>query len=278
MLTAAKGGLIAVGSSTPIDESETHGKRQDLRRPESGSRQRLEGASGGQRQPRPADSASPVIRCSFVRELAVRAARADYPGLRFWREVGGSGSWISAPVFPVGSEGPRAEIIIAIPSDPTKRILSWGFWRAQQVVRWIGPKHTNYPEGSICAFPAKSGVWTEDMGLTAYLDRISEWTMRSLYLDIFGLWPGTQEGHDVHYRLCHTHPRECCTRCQGLVKYENCCRDLDLSEWSPRSQERFIAGATCEVGNQLPPLKLVSWVENMCGPPPRIRRVHPSFA
>jgi hypothetical protein len=164
-----------------------------------------------------------------------------------------------------------------VPSDPRQRILSWGFWRTEDGLVWMGPKHTNYPDGSACAFPADSGVWTEVQGITAYVDRLAEWSMRHIFLDAEGVWPGTQEGGHLYYRLRHTHPQECCTRCCELERYGTCCHALDQEEyrtWHPRD---FLAVYGCEVGEQRPDSRLVTWAMQRRGPPPTMSGVHPGL-
>ena len=243
-LQAEHGGLINVLDPKPLQDTKGNidGTGQEFQRSEAGTRQRRQGSPGGSRQPwRPSDPHGTVLHRAFLSAEAPAALRQHYTGVKRWKELGGKGVWLAVSVFPVGMEGPQADFIIAVPRNPTFRIVAWGFWRMKDGPIWMGPKHTNYPDGSSCAFPVNSGVWTEDHGITAYVDRLAEWSMRHLYLDAEGLWPGPQEGDHIYYRLRHTHPRECCTRCWQLEPYQSCCQALDQKESAAGDREDFIA-------------------------------------
>lgn len=280
-LQAQHGGFIAVLDSTPTQDVKGNDdvQGQELQRPAAGSRQGRQGPSGRPGQSRPGSSDRPGAVLSRERLIgqAGEQLREHYSGVRLWKEIGGNGVWLAVSVFPVGEGGPQADFIIALPKDPTFRILSWGFWRTDSRPVWIGPKHTNYPDGSACAFPAQSGVWTPAHGITGYVDRMAEWGMRQLFLDAEGLWPGAQEGEHLYYRLRHTHPAESCTRCRGLRRYEECCRSRDQAEFSGGHRSDFLSRYLCEVGEQRPHVRMVEWAAQKRRSPPSMTRVHPDM-
>lgn len=276
-LQAFDDGVIDVVHSTQPQDAKGNfnGERQGFQRPTKGSRQGRQGTSGGEGQPRSPHSLRAVIRRDFLDVEALTELRRHYSSVRRWKEVSGTGVWLAVSIFPLGRGGPQADLIIAVPRDPAVFILSWGFWRIDGRVVWIGPKHTNYPCGSICAFPAGSGVWTEGHGIRAYVDRLAEWIMRHLYLDAEGLWPGAHEGLHIYYRLRHTHPHECCTRCRSLNRYEECCRGIDQLEVRDRDRGHFVNLYGCDVGDQRPHSRLFAWAQHMRRHPPSMSRIHP---
>lgn len=279
-LQAGHGGLIAVLNTPTEDVRGTNdGERQDVHRPEPRQGQGRQGPPRGPRQSRrgSSDPAGAVLRGELLTAPATGQLRTHYPGARVWREVGGNGTLLAVSIFPLGWEGPQADFAVAVPADPRHRVLAWGFWRVDGGAVWIGSKHTNYPDGSACAFPADSGVWTEADGITPYVDRLAEWSFRHIFLDAEGMWPGIQEGAHVYYRLRHTHPHECCTRCSTLQRYENCCRSIDQAEFANHHPAEFVAIYGCDVGEQRPHSRLAEWILQRHGQPPAMSRIHPSL-
>lgn len=276
-LIAGRGGSIAVAkSTTEKGQEDEQGQRQGLRRSQP-AREGRQGASGGTGQSRPAVHAGTLLRRELAGLAGVAELRKHYPGTRRFPETGGSGVWLAVPISPLGDGGPQAFSLLAVPFDPDLRILAWAFWCRAGKAEWIGPKHTNYPDGSVCAFPAQAGIWHEALGLTVLIDRHAEWIMRHLILDLDGLWMGRQEGASRYYRLKHTHPQESCTRCCSLRPYENCCRSVDEREYSEADRIQFLHNYRSDVGEQRPPDVILKWAQ-AGGKPPRMRRAHPELA
>lgn len=280
-LQAKHGGFIAVLNTTPTQDVKgtTNGERQELQRSAAEPWQGRQGSPGGTGESRrgSSDHSGPVLGRQRLISQASGQLREHYSGVRLWKEVGGNGVWLAVSIFPVGREGPQADFTIAVPTDPAFRILSWGFWRTDNGLVWIGPKHTNYPDGSACAFPSDSGAWTEALGLVPYVDRLAEWSMRHIFLDAEGIWPGRQEGSHVYYRLRHTHPQECCTRCRGLDRYESCGLSFDQEQYAGSDRADFISVYGADVADQRPHSRLINWNENRRGTPPTMCRIHPDM-
>jgi hypothetical protein len=280
-LQAKQGGFIAVLDTAPTQDvkGECNDEGQELQRSAAGprqGRQRTSGRSGQSRRGSSDPSRAVVGRQRLISQTSGQL-RKHYSGVRLWKEIGGNGVWLAVSIFPAGKVGPQADFVIAVPTNPTFRILSWGFWCTTDGPVWIGPKHTNYPDGSACPFPADGAAWTEAHDLIAYVDRLAEWSMRHLYLDAEGVWPGSHEGAHIYYRLRHTHPRECCTRCRSLNPYESCCLPLDQKEFVSSHRADFISMYGADVGDQRPHSRLLRWMETKEGSPPSMGRVHPDM-
>lgn len=108
-------------------------------------------------------------------------------------------------------------------------VRSWAFW-ADPLARpaWIGPRHTNFPDGSVCAYEPSDGTWSFGEPLVDLLDLYSVWALRHLHLLTFGRWPGPQAVHRPYERLLEINPEEHCG-CGQDRRYVDCCRDRDLA-------------------------------------------------
>jgi hypothetical protein len=157
----------------------------------------------------------------------VDALKRKYPSTKISSDP--IGTWLAVRTAPVGAMGPQALLLIAIPSSPRK-VETWAFWIRSGEALWIGPRHTNLPNGSVCAFPVRSDYLDCEAPLRLYVDLLSEWCARHLYLGVHDKWPGPQEGLWVAYRLLETKPGECCPRCSSLNLYETCCKSRDQNE------------------------------------------------
>ncbi len=105
-------------------------------------------------------------------------------------------------------------------------VRSWAWWGPGLI--WIGPRHTNYPDGSICSFEPKDlDAWQRGKSLRDLLDIHAVWIVRHLFLRYFGHWPGDQVFHTAYERLKEHRPGELCGGCRSGLRYEDCCRILD---------------------------------------------------
>jgi hypothetical protein len=100
---------------------------------------------------------------------------------------------------------------------------SWGFWFQGC---WIGPRHTNFPDGSICCFNFGDGTWFVGESLVALLDMNTVWAIRHLHLRFFGRWPGRQVAHYPYERTLELHDDELCG-CGSSNRYAECCKPAD---------------------------------------------------
>lgn len=123
----------------------------------------------------------------------------------------------------------RATFLTAIPYDENTRPKSWGFWQTPLFIQWIGPRHTNFPDGSVCAYEPRDGTWTSEKGIVALLDFYSIWALQHLYLENLERWPGHQSVWHPHERLTEMREDEYCG-CENSDRlYGECCRPKDLT-------------------------------------------------
>jgi hypothetical protein len=131
----------------------------------------------------------------------------------------------------------KATFLVALPYRFGPGPCAWGFWTAAAETRWIGPRHTNFQDGSICAFSPDDRAWSEGGDLRALLDLYSVWTLRHLHLEVFGRWPGKQYallGADprvqAYYRWIECKDDELCGCGSETRRYSQCCKPSDL-QW-----------------------------------------------
>jgi hypothetical protein len=267
-LQASLNGLISIGPLTQSsnEKGNEHVERQGSRGSTTEPRERRQGT------PPTSDSSRSVLERRNYRAQVAQIGRY-YPGTRVW--IRDDATWLAVPCCPLGQDGPWAKFLIAIPKRQSARLLAWGFWHLGDRVHWIGHRHTNYPDGSICAFPADGSYWRDGDPLCLFVDRLSEWAFRQLYYVVHHIWPGPQEGRWRYYRLASTQLGECCPRCRGLTSYETCCRAIDEAESRPSDRREFIAEVGCDIGGQHPHDRLIAFAAGERSLPPRIAYVHP---
>jgi hypothetical protein len=133
--------------------------------------------------------------------------------------------WLLTPVRPILGLPDQAWLLTRIGMDSAASTASWAWW---DVGLWIGPRHTNVPDGSICAFERSDGTWRPEMGLTLWLDLHATWIVRHLHLRYVGRWPGSQVLHTAAERLRDHRPGEFCG-CRSGRLYAACCSAADLA-------------------------------------------------
>jgi hypothetical protein len=144
-------------------------------------------------------------------------------------------------------------------------VKGWGFWRGHAIgVEWIGPRHTNFNDGTICAFEAQDGTWCFGRSLVGLIDLYSVWALRHLHLELFGRWPGLQF---VHHRCEHhleLHPDELCG-CGTPKRYRDCCYEKDRADGSLASTIEYL----CKIGSwdRKPPRSIIETVREGAAPP-----------
>ncbi len=159
-----------------------------------------------------------------------------YPGTRIWPQ--GKGLWIFVQSALLPSLGRTAGFVIQVAPQSLLKVRSWGFWLAGTIgASWIGPRHTNYGDGSICAFDKDDRTWTFGDSLVGLVDLYSVWAVRHLHLETFGYWPGPQASRYPYERLMEFHDDEHCGCANSGTKYSHCCK--------PRDREKNLMAMAC---------------------------------
>ena len=123
---------------------------------------------------------------------------AEYPQLVL--RTAHPGVWLSGWIQPVIGIRAEAWLELCYPYAPAVPIKAWAWWERGT---WIGPRHTNYGDGSICAYERQitpgiaAGRWS------------ILWTSRPAGLSatyIFVAWDGGRAR-----RSSTRHGRECAT-------------------------------------------------------------------
>lgn len=231
-------GLIAVDEEplTATRAQETGDEGQGTRGPAARPRERAARRQGAARRSRPSGAASRiggnVLRDRY--EGQVRRLAEAYPTLQTFPDE--DGTWLFARSSIISGLTREATFLVALPyrSGPGPR--AWGFWTAAaQPPMWIGPRHTNFGDGSVCAFSPNEGAWSEGGDLQTLFDLYSVWALRHLHLEVLGRWPGKQYGLvgadarvQAYYRQVECKDDELCGCGSETRRYADCCKASDL--------------------------------------------------
>lgn len=150
--------------------------------------------------------------------------RVAYPQVNVVEQA--DGVWLEVTTLPFGKLGPQAKFFVASESWQFGRFKAWGFWITSRDHWWIGPRHTNPPDGSVCAFPGDDRSWRGD-GLRGLTDALAIWAGKHAFLSLFGWWPGPQRDLGSWYRRMEFKANEWCG-CGRSSIYGECCQPRDL--------------------------------------------------
>lgn len=230
------GGVVILDpqpASTTVQEQNNE-QRQRARRSAARSWQgsaRRQGPSGRSRssgaQPRVVGLAG-----NYARQL--EDVRGAYPGATLLPDE--HGVWLLARSRILDGLAREAIFLIALPNTPDVDPRGWAFWAQDGQIEWIGPRHTNFTDGSVCAYhPKLDHAWSPGDDLRTLLDIYSVWALRHLHLAVLDRWPGRQYAmpddagrSDPYYRLLQFEPAELCS-CGTDRRYGECCRSGDLT-------------------------------------------------
>lgn len=156
-----------------------------------------------------------------------------------------------------------ATFLVAIPFGSGLHPRAWGYWSSSDGPRRIGPRHTNFPDGSICAYVPESGAWKEGGRLDALLDLYSVWALRQLHLEEFSRWPGRQFSSHPFYSLAEFKPDELCgcDTYEPPRRYGECCRPAHLSHNLLALKTDFERKMGVRLGDRVPPQSVIDYVE-----------------
>lgn len=200
-------------------------------------------------------------------EAELDAVCQAYPGSRCWARD--HELWLLAPSMITPRLGKAAVFVVGL-SYTRKLVRSWGFWTETNLgIRWIGPRHTSFPDGSICAFAPTDGTWCIGESLVALLDLYTVWALRHVHLEYVGRWPGPQMAFHPFERVLEFGADERCG-CGSAKTYGDCCRSSDLSRNILRDAVSF--SAHFAGGHRNPPQAIVD-VAMLGREPPNLDQV-----
>lgn len=281
------GGMIKPSSPAPefqpLGKEQTDDQSRRKGRSAARSRQgaaRREGASRGSRSSR----AEPRLGSDGLRaayEGQVDGVAEAYQTLQAFPDD--DGMWLLVESSIISGMKRKATFLVALPYRAGTLAMAWGFWNEDGKFSWIGPRHTNFGNGSICAFSPEDHVWSEGGDLITLLDLYSCWALRHLHLEIFGRWPGKQYslGTDPRmralYRLTDCKDNELCGCGSEIRRYAECCKPSDLRWNRIDLMKLFLRSVPGGFQTRQPPKSVVDFV---CGHAaiPHIASVHPQFA
>lgn len=223
--------------SDDLERMEKNDESQGTRGSAAGSRQ---GSAGPRR------AAGEAARLGGLDEQVVRLAGLEDLWKAYPTSImeGDHGLWITVTSKPLGNDGPQAIFVVACPHGAKYEPRAWAFWKLGDFPKFIGPRHTNFPDASICAFGPQDGAWERSDGLVPLIDLYSTWVARQLYLQHFERWPGRQHGASALYRRTEFRPEEWCG-CGSDLRYANCHQPADesLSDDDAAEEHRRIFGS-----------------------------------
>jgi len=211
---------------------------------------------------------SPVVsdlakaRCQEQLDAVIKA----YPSARLWRQK--DGLWLLTESALLPGERYKAIFTTCISYVWPFSFRSWGFWEGKISTNpvWIGPRHTNFPDGSICAFEPSDETWALfKQSIVELLDIYTVWALRHLHLEILGRWPGQQVVKYAHERIVEQKENELCGCGESGELYGNCCRDKDLAR--DKVVELIEFGSLTGGGVRKPPQVIVEFATRRQEPP-----------
>jgi hypothetical protein len=189
---------------------------------------------------------------------------AAYPQTTFWLQSNGLWLWVEGTVLPGLTR--RATFLIAVPFSRGCKVQAWAFWSTVLGYQWIGPRHTNAVDGSICAFNPIDGTWKEGGQLTALIDLYSLWAFRQLHVEVIGWWPGRQTAQFAFERLTECNDNEWCGCRSDAPRYRDCCKQADLEADRFTIAMEFVGGFL-KFRPRTPPAKVVAILTANAAPP-----------
>lgn len=266
------GGIVAPDTATDVETKETeNGARQRQARSTAGSRQGPSGRQGSPRRSRPAGSAAHVRRGDLrtCYEAQVVELQQAYPSAQVVASDE-QGMWLRVESAVLDGLDRSATFLVAIPYTPDAHPRTWGFWNLPNGPRWIGRRHTNFPDGSVCAYVPQSGVWREGGRLDGLIDLYSVWALRNLHLEVFGRWPGRQYSSHPFYSLVEFNADELCS-CEAHEpprRYGECCRPEHLKRGLMELKVDFERTQRLRITDRNPPKSILDHIDGRGSLPP----------
>lgn len=186
-------------------------------------------------------------------EGGLSAVLQAYPSTEFWQQKDGFWLITESCLFPGLQK--KAYFLTGV-SLISGLVRGWGFWASNaHEFQWIGPRHTNFPDGSICAYEVRDKTWLTGDSLVELLDLFTIWALRHLHLEVLSRWPGPQAVIFPYERLLELNDDELCG-CDGSngKRYFACCKEKDLvrDRIADAMKFNFLTGG----GMRQPPLSI----------------------
>lgn len=227
------------------------------------------GQTGQSRPPNPA--ASPgcePLQANYCKQLD--AVFAAYPQTNYLLQDNGLWLCVESAVLPGLNR--RATFLIAIPFFQGSKVRAWGYWSTAIGIQWIGPRHTNAVDGSICAFTPQDGTWNEGGDLRNLIDLYTLWAFCHLHNEVIGWWPGRQTAVFAYERLTECNDNEWCGCRSDAPRYGECCKKKDLEADRTEIAIKFV-GEFLQYQPRRPPAAITSvLMTGMLPPPMRLQR------
>lgn len=180
------------------------------------------------------------------------------------------GLWTVVKSKPLGHDGPQATFVVSVPTFPHPIIKSWAFWRTGEFPKAIGPRHTNFPDHSVCAYAAEDKTWLPHFGLLPLVDLYSTWVVRQLYFNAFGRWPGDQIGMSALYRRTEFLDEEWCG-CGSGERYGRCHGPADRAMSTEDANAEHLKIFKMPYQRRKVPVDVLRFVRSDFKKPPEVR-------
>lgn len=266
---AFNGGVLAPCDAIVEDDNlgaETEDEQQGKNRPAAGSRQWPPGRQGASGEPGPTGetvaTGGGLLREHYLVQLD--ALLEVYPHSSWW--ICGDGMWLSVQSKVLTGLDRRATFLIAIPFRPMTAVRGWAFWTTVIGHRWIGPRHTNAVDGSICAFNPNEGTWKNGGSLVELIDHYTLWAFCHLHQECFSWWPGRQTAEFVYERLTELNDNEWCGCGPTSKRYRECCKQIDQEANRLTEAIRFVGGFL-QFRPRQPPQRVIQFLLDGANPP-----------
>jgi hypothetical protein len=215
-------------------------RSESARRSETGPRSRSPRWEGAPVGSRTASTPPPIISGSLKKqyEVELNGLGEFYPGTQLWYRP--DGVWLLWKSRVLDGLPQHALFLTGI-CYTSLTVRSWGFWAHELAKpRWIGPRHTNFVDGSVCAFEPKDETWVFGASIVSLLDICSVWALRQLHLDVFGKWPGMQVAHYRIERVLEQRDNEYCGCGSDEKLYTECCKSRDIARANVADAVQFL--------------------------------------
>lgn len=243
------------------EKENNHGKQeQGQRRPAAGSWSRTEGRQGTPDRTWSSSNTPPAVSSALKESYKAGLAEVQraYPSSRVLHREDGFWLLTESSLLPGLSQ--KAVFLTGIPYNRKHIVQAWGFWAGTPLASplWIGPRHTNFGNGSVCAFNPDDETWIPGDSIVTLIDIYTLWALRQLYLQTFGRWPGRQVAHFLSERIIEIRHDELCG-CGSAAFYSECCQKTDFSRMTYAEAGKDFSQKSA---NRTPPKAVVDFVRD----------------